>query len=839
MKPSPAKKHPELKPSAYRWKCNLSTFKFESTAEIRPLEDIIGQDRALEALKLGVGLHSPGYNIYIAGLAGTGKATTVKKILETMLKQTPDLSDYAYVNNFRNPDMPILLTFKAGKALKFKYEVNALISLLRERIPQLLESESFNQKKAATVNKYAKVEQQLIQDFEKMINKDGLTLGQVQGEDGVHPEIMPVIEGKPVLISQIDELIEKKSITKKAAEKIYENYTRRQHDLITLVKKHVKIAQDLHTEIRNLEQQEADAFVKGALNQLREAYTEENVLSWLDSLEKDLLSSIQIFKVSQASPEALAETFPIDPFRAYDVNVILDNAGVTSVPVVIEKSPSMLSLFGTIERTPDRHGNWYSDFMNIKAGSMLRANGGFLVLRVGHLFEVPGVWLKLKRALTYMLLDIQDNHIYYQMPPSSLKPESIPIDLKVILVGNSYIYSLLADREDDFKKIFKVLAEFDYEVNRTKEVLVQFAHVIKKIISEEHLREFHKSAIASVMELAARLAGSKDKLTSRFSVIADIVREASFWAGEDGSGKVRSEHVRKAFAKAKERHALLEGKLHEMITENKIFIDTTGKKIGQVNGLAVYGNDLIAFGKPVRISSSVAPGNGIIINVEKESRLSGKTHDKAIQIISGFLREKFSHLTPLSITTNIVFEQSYGSIDGDSASIAELAAIISGITRLPINQSIAVTGSLNQKGVVQPIGGVNEKIEGFFKICKAKGLTRGQGVIIPASNIDNLMLEEEVMEAARNGEFHIYPVTNLSEALEILMGVKAGEISEDGCYPRNTIYGIATQNLKKMYMFNKDPFKLDKSQKQHSSATKEPPVPNSTILSGSGTDSQP
>lgn len=810
MKPAPAKKHPELKPSAYRWKCNLSTFKFESTEEIEPIEGIIGQDRAIKALRLGVGLKASGYNIYIAGLSGTGKASTVKKMLEILADNNPNLFDYCYVNNFKNPDQPVLLTFPAGMSLKFKYDVNSLISLLRERIPQVLESESLTAKKNAIIEKFSKEEQLLISGFEEMINKDGLTLGQVQGEDGVRPEIMPVINKKPVLIQAIEEMVTKGEITKKKSQQIYEAYSARQHDLMILVKKHIKLSQDLQTEIRNIEKNEADALIKGAIIYLTEGYKEPKTSDWIASLENDILENIQLFKLATTNPEALAESFPLDPFRAYDVNILLDNAGIKDSPVIIETAPSLSTLFGNIERVSDRKGNFYADFLNIKAGSMLRANGGFLVLRVSHLFEAPGVWKTLKRILTYMMLDIQDNHIYYQMAPSSLKPESIPIDLKVILIGNSYIYSFLAEREDDFKKIFKVKAEFDYEISRSKETLVQYAHIIKKIISDENLKEFHKSAIASVMEIAARYAGSKEKLTSRFSMLADVVREASFWAQEDSSSKVRSEHVRQAFANARGRHDLWDEKYTEMISSNRILIDVSGKKVGQINGLAVYGNDIVAFGKPVRITSAVAPGNGIIVNVEKESGLSGKSHDKAIQIISGFLRETFSHVVPLAVSATVVFEQSYGNIDGDSASIAEVAVIISAIAKLPINQFIAVTGSINQKGEVQPIGGVNEKIEGFYKICKEKGLNRSQGVVIPISNIDDLMLDDEIQAAAKEGLFHIWPVSDISQALEILLGVRSGEKNEEGHFPKNTIYGITAESLKKMYMFAKDPFKLSK-----------------------------
>ncbi len=524
MKPVAARKHLELKPSAYRWKCNLSTFKFETTEEIEPVEGIIGQERAIKALRLGVGLHASGYNIYIAGLAGTGKASTVRKVLELLVDQKTKLKDYCFVNNFRNPDQPVLLTFPAGMSLKFKYDVNSLTSQLRERIPQVLESEVLNQKRNSVLNKFSAAERELIQNFEAMINKDGLTLAQVQQEDGVRPEIMPVINKKAVMITELENMITKGELTKKKAQDIYAKYSARQQDLMILVKKHVKLSQDLQTEVRELEKNETEGLVHAAMIHLRETYKDSKISNWLDSYEKDVLENIPLFKAAQAGGEAFLENFSIDPFRVYDVNIILDNAGINEVPVVIETAPGMTALFGNIERISDRKGNFYADFMNIKAGSMLRANGGFLVLRVGHLFEAPGVWKTLKRILTYMELDIQDNHIYYQMAPLSLKPESIPIDLKVILIGNSYIYQYLAEREDDFKKIFKVKAEFDYEVDKTKDILIEYAHVIKKIIREENLREFHKSAIASVMEIAARYAGSKLKLTSRFSMLADVVR---------------------------------------------------------------------------------------------------------------------------------------------------------------------------------------------------------------------------------------------------------------------------------------------------------------------------
>ncbi|MDP3685029.1 MAG: ATP-binding protein, partial [Ignavibacteria bacterium] len=467
---------------------------------------------------------------------------------------------------------------------------------------------------------------------------------------------------------------------------------------MNLFKKGLKLSQKLQMESLDLERKEVEVLVKGSLAAFYEKYPDERISFYLHQVEESILENLQIFKGQKPENEETQEGFVIDYFREYDVNIVLDNSSTNTCPVVIEITPTYTNLFGTIEKVNDGRGGWYADFTRIKAGSLLKANGGFLVLNVSHVFEEPGVWKTLKRILTFRKLEIQDSYNFFQFQPSILKPEPIDVDLKVILIGSSYIYSMLAEYEDDFKKIFKIKADFDYEVKRTGEIIDAYARVIKKTIKEENLLEFDKTAIAYLLELAAKYAGQKDKLTARFSVLADLVREAHYWAKEENVKVVSAPMVKKAYEMAKDRHALYEEKLSDMIREKTILIDTAGEKIGQINGLAVYGSDFYAFGKPTRITASVAIGNGAIINVEREAGMSGKTYDKGVLVISGYFREMFGQKFPLSFSANLVFEQSYGMIDGDSASAADFFALLSSLSGLPISQTFAVTGSVNQKG---------------------------------------------------------------------------------------------------------------------------------------------
>ncbi len=793
-----APKHTELKPEELKLECNVSNFDFESTSTLKPIEGIVGQERAIKALKIGVEMKSPGYNIFVTGLSGTGKFTTIRKVLETMRPDGAKLKDYAYVNNFEDPDRPKLLIFPAGEAKKFKKDLISAIKFLREKIPNALENEPFLTYKKKLVEKFTDNQRKLMSSFEEELKKEDFTLGQVKSGDMVRPEIFALVDKKPVLIPQLEEFVQKKKISRKKAEEIVKKYAAFQEELQLVFKKSFQLSQDYKKEINELEQKAVRDIIHAALESLKEKYPYEKVKEHLEKLGEDILLNLDTFKglpSAEDKPEDFTgKDFPVE----YDVNVILDNSSTKERPVIIETSPTFANLFGVIEKSFDPSGGWYSDFTQIKAGSLLRANGGYLILNALDAFSEPGVWKTLKRVMLYGKLEIQDFATLYQFSPSILKPEPIEINTKIIFIGNNELYSLLSEFEHDFNKIFKIKADFDYEMKRTPQALNEYAGVVKKLIETEGLLEFDKSAIAKIIEFGSRYAGRKDKLTTRFAYVADLAREASFWAKDDGEKIVSAYHVQQAYDANKERNSLGETKIQEAILENVLLIDTEGKRVGQINGLAVYSNGKYSFGKPTRITASVSLGNGSIINVEREAGLSGSAHNKGVLIISGYFREKFGRKIPLSFTASLVFEQGYGMIDGDSASITEICALLSTISGIPIKQSLAITGSVNQKGDIQPIGGVNEKIEGFFDVCKARGLNKKQGVIIPARNVKDLMLKDEIIEAVKNKEFHIYSISTVEEAIELLTGVRAGKLLKSGHYQANTVFGEVEKKLREM-----------------------------------------
>ncbi|MEJ2492875.1 MAG: AAA family ATPase [Ignavibacteriaceae bacterium] len=798
MNPPKAKKHKELKPQDLRWKCDPDVFQFTSTSDIEPIEGILGQERALKALKLGVELRAPGYNIYIAGLSGSGKATSIKQILEKMSSECPDLYDYAYVNNFQYDDRPILLTFPKGKAKYFKRALSSTINILKQKIPQTLESENYIQKKKNIMTEYSKMEEELMSGFDSELRKKGFALGQIKIGEIARPDILPLINDEQVPIFQLEQKVKDGIITQDQAKEIVKKYNENQEELQLLFKKGLKISQEFQKKLGDLEKEAVKDVVKAVMENLKENYSQPKVNYYLSQVENNILENIQIFKGTKPQGESTNEGLLIDYFRDYDVNIILDNTSVNECPIIIETSPTYTNLFGAIERVSDGRGGYYSDFTNIKAGSILRANGGYLVLNVMHIFEESGVWKTLKRILTYNKLEMLDAPHVFHFTTSTIKPEPIDLNLKVILIGSQFVYSYLSEYEYDFKKMFKVKADFDYEIKRSGRILVEYARVIKKLIKDENLKEFDKYAIAHLLEIAAIFVGQKNKLTTRFSKIADLAREASFWATDDGAEIVTASHVERAYQTIRERHGMLETKITEMYEDKSFLMDVTGERCGQINGLAIYSADFYSFGRPTRITATVSLGSGNIINVEREAGMSGRHYNKGVLIISGYFKETFGQEFPLAFNANLVFEQSYGTVDGDSASCAEIFALLSTLSGLPIRQSIAVTGSLNQKGDVQPIGGVNEKIEGFFDICKSAGLNKIQGVIIPIQNVKDLMLREDVIEAVKKKEFHIYPIERVEEGIEILTGVAAGTKSEKG-YTKDSIFDLVENKIKDMY----------------------------------------
>ncbi len=798
MIPPKIKKHKELKPEELRWKCDSNIFEFTSTSDIEPIEGILGQERALKALRLGMELKGPGYNIYMAGLSGSGKATSVKQMLKVIGSTCPEVFDYAYVNNFHDSDRPMLLVFPKGKAKFFKSALHSAIEMLKQKIPQAFESERYIEKKKNIVSLYGKKEEELLSSFDVELRKEGMSLGQVKIGEVARPDIIPIIDDEQVPIFQLEQKVKDGKLKEGKAKEIIKKYNDHQEELHLLFKKGLKIGQEFQKKLEDLEIECARDIVKAIMENLKDNYPQPQVQFYLKQVEENILENIQIFKGTKPQGDSTSEGYVIDYFRDYDINIILDNSTTIECPIIIETSPTYSNLFGAVERVGDGRGNFYSDFTNIKAGSLLRANSGYLVLNVMHLFEEPGVWKTLKRVLTYHKLEIQDSPGLFQLNTSTIKPEPIELDVKVILIGSQFVYSYLSQNEYDFKKMFKIKADFDYEMKRTDTVLVEYARVIKKFIKDENLKEFDKYAIAYLLEIAAIFAGRKDKLTTRFSKIADLAREASFWATDDGADTVNAVHIEKAYQNARERHGMLESKISEMYEDKSLLMDVTGERCGQINGLAIYSADFYSFGRPTRITATVSLGSGNIINVEREAGMSGRHYNKGVLIISGYFKETFGQELPLAFNANLVFEQSYGTVDGDSASCAEIFALLSTLSGLQIKQSIAVTGSLNQKGDVQPIGGVNEKIEGFYDVCKSIGLNKKQGVIIPIQNVKDLMLREDVIEAVKKREFHIYPIERVEEGIEILTGVAAGTKTKTG-YDNGSVFDLVEKKIKDMY----------------------------------------
>ncbi|MEW6701576.1 MAG: ATP-binding protein, partial [Bacteroidota bacterium] len=755
-------------------------------------------ERALKALRIGVDLKSPGYNIFITGLSGTGKFTTIKMMLESIAPDRSHLYDYAYVNNFKDEDRPTLLQFPSGQANKFKKDLTRAIKFLQEKIPLILSTDPFTKKKKQLLSEFGKIQQTMMNAFEEKLKKDNFTLGQVKVGELVRPEILAVIEEQPVFVQQLEEFIRGEKITKEKAQEIVTKYSSYQDELQNVFRESLKLTQDFQEKVLKLEGEFVNEFISLTLDELKKKYKIHAVREYLDQVHESILQNLEVFKGQRPAREESEGGIIIDYLKEYEINIILDNSRTKKCPIVVETSPTYNNLFGTIEKYSDGRGGWYADFTKIKAGSLLRANGGYLVINAMDAFGEPGVWKTLKRVLLFGQLEIQDIANLFQFSPSILKPEPISIDTKVILIGNNYIYSILSSYEDDFNKIFKIKADFDYEMKRTETTITEYTKVIKKLIETEKLLELDKSAIAKIIEYGARYAGEKNKLTTRFAYIADLVREACFWARDNGDKMVTSYHVDQAFNSSKERHGLYESKLSGMINNGTILIDTDGSRVGTINGLAVYESGQHSFGKPTRITASVSLGSGNIINVERESGMSGNTHNKGVLIISGYFRENFGMRIPLSFTASLVFEQGYGMIDGDSASITEICALLSAISGIPLKQSLAITGSVNQKGEIQPIGGVNEKIEGFFEACKMKGLTGTQGVVIPAKNVKDLMLNDEVIDAVKKNKFHIYPVLKVEEAVEILTGIRAGTKLKTGKYEPNTVFGLVEKELTAM-----------------------------------------
>lgn len=785
-----------LKKKDLRWHCDPETLGFETTDDIKCRPHIIGQDRALDAIQLGLEIRSPGYNIYVSGLTGTGKSTAIERLLKSMDRDKPDLEDICYIYNFDFPDSPVCVGFTGGKGREFKAELDEVFDLIQDYIPLALKNDKFKKRQTQIVEDLKSRKAQVTQKFEREVNERGFSLIEVEYGQFTRPEIAPVVAGEVVNMEALPGLMAKNQLGEGDYQKIQKSYP----ELMSRLEEVVGIARDLQREMTDrmskIQREHVRPMVEFTLSEVRKAFPDKKIDFYLDGLFDYIMDNLAIFHRGESGEEAEAYR---EDFLPFEVNLLVDNSKTRKAPVIIETAPTFVNLFGTIERGMGAEGDYITDFTAIRAGSILRANGGYLVLNLNDVLEEPLVWTTLKRTLKHKKLTIRGFDSLLLVPIAALKPEPIDLDVKIVLIGDAYSYQVLYEYDEDFGKIFKVKAEFDRVMPNQKRNIKKYCQFIRNLTAEEKLLPFHKTGAALVIEEGVRLATRKDKISTRFSDIGDVIREASYWAGKDRSKTVRDRHVARAISERVRRVSLYEDKLQEMITDGTILLDVVGRKVGQINGLTVYDLGDYTFGRPARITVETGVGRAGVINVEREADMSGRTFNKGMLILDGYIRRVYAQDKPVTMNASIVFEQSYSGIDGDSASSAEIYALLSSLSDIPLRQDIAVTGSVNQKGEIQPIGGVNEKIEGFYDVCRFAGLTGSQGVMIPSRNKVNVMLREDVVADIEAGRFHVYAVRTIDEGIQILTGMKAGKRRKSGGFGKDTVHDAVDQRFREIH----------------------------------------
>ena len=797
----PSSKTEPLSSKKLRYRCPPESFSFETTAELEGGFNIIGQDRAIKAIHLGLSVPSRGYNILVQGLTGTGKETTVKSILERIADKETVPQDICYVHNFDDPDCPTVLYMPPGHGAQLRKQMTTLIEYLERTVPAVLESDEFKQRRTQLVEREGKKGRVVIKEFEERIEKENFVLVEIRFGPMTKTELAPIVDKKPRPGEELEQMLAEGEIERDEYERIDKIRDGFADELEDVLKHARDTERQISEALKALVYGFGAEMINPRIDELKARFSGERVLQFLEHVRHDVLEDLEQFvqKPDGSGQPGIAALFAAqaDRFLRYRVNLIVDNSATDGAPIIVETHPTYKNLFGTIERSWDRSGQTHADFTRIKAGSLLKAAGGYLVLSFLEVLSEPGVYQSLKRTLRNGKIDIQGFDPSYLFTATALKPDPIDIDVKVVLIGDPQSYQIFFQHDPDFRKTFKIKADFDTVMERTPESIERYGAFIARTTKTEGLRALDRSAAAAVVEEGVRIAGRQNKLSTRFSDIADLLREANYWAEKENASVIRDEHIDRTIQERVERRNLVETRIAEMIQEGVIMIMSRGVREGQVNGLSVYDLGDYRFGRPTKITAAVATGRAGIINIERESDLSGKTHNKGMLILAGYLRSRFAQKRPMTLSASLAFEQSYGGVDGDSASSTELYALLSAIAGLPLRQDIAVTGSVNQKGEVQAIGGVNEKIEGFFDTCSAAGLTGTQGVMIPASNVDDLMLRKDVVEAVAAGKFQIYPITTIEEGIELLTGTVAGEV-QAGKYPAASVYGKVERRLAKM-----------------------------------------
>lgn len=777
--------------SKLKRKCKLSKFKFSNTNDVNPLKDIIGQERGVRALEFGLSIKKKGYNIFVSGISGTGRSSHSYSMTSEFAskKETPD--DWCYVYNFDKPDSPIALSFKSGDGIIFKKEVEDIIENLKIDFPQIFSSKDYEDKRAIVYNYFKKKIESVICELNETAKEYNFVFKQT--EKGLLS--IPIVNGELIKDEDI------KSLPKEEVTKIKENSNELSKKTLEIVKRLREIEDVLRDKLEELDEEIAFELIYSRFNSLLQKFEDNNkVRNYIIKMQEDIILNLDEFLEDEEEEEELKNILSKnklleDFFKRYEVNLFINNVDRQGAPVIKESNPLYYNLLGKVEHINEL-GALKTDHTKIRPGSIHEANGGYLLIQAKDLITNYVSWEGLKRCLINEESKVE-NINKDSILAESIKPEPIPLDIKIILIGDYYTYQLLYLYDDEFKELFRIRADFDVEMDRNEENIKKIISFIANHCKEENLRPFHKSAIEEIIEYSSRLADHQKKLTTRFNRIVEIMYEADTWAEFEDVDVVKREHIKKAIDEKYYRNNKYEEKIQHMIEKENIIIDTNTWKVGEINGLAVIDLGEYSFGKPSKITASTFVGKDGIINIEREVSKSGSIHDKGVLILSGYLGEKYATKTPLSLSASITFEQSYDTIEGDSASSTELYALLSSLSGLPINQGIATTGSVNQKGIIQPIGGVNEKIEGFFKICKIKGLTGNEGVIIPYQNIENLMLSDEVIKAVRQGKFSIYAIKTIDEGIEILTGIPYGKKDENEKFPVGTISYFIQRKLNK------------------------------------------
>jgi lon-related putative ATP-dependent protease len=764
----------------------------DSTKDLTPLGEIIGQERAVRALKFGLGIKNHGFNMYVAGYPGTGRKTAVKSFVEAQAKTMPVPSDWCYVNNFGNQYEPKALELPPGRGKEFHIDMKNFIENVKNALPKAFESDDYVARRESTLRDLESKRKNLIDEINAKAQAEGFVIKTTP----IGLLLIPVLDGKPLSEEEI------LALPQKTKDKLQEKREKLEGEFRNTMRQLIDMERQIHDALKKLNKEVALYAIGSQVQSLMEKYQANGEVSdYLKAVENDILENLQSFVRRSGEGQQLPFAAPWmkeEPYKKYEVNVVIDNSETKGAPVVMETNPAYHNLLGRTEKEA-QFGALTTDFSMIRGGAIHRANGGYLILPVEDLLRNPFSYDGLKRDLRDAAMAIEEPEERYGfISVKTLKPKPIPLSTKVILIGDPNIYQMMFSLDHDFRELFKVKAEFDNTMARTNSNVLQYAAFVCGLCERENLKHLNGAALAKIVEYSSRVIEDQFKLSTQFSLIADSVRESNYYAAQDNSEVITADHVKKAIEEKIYRSKLVQEKLQEMVSRGFFLIDTADVKIGQVNGLSVMGLGDFSFGTPSRVTVSIGLGREGVIDIEREAKMGGPIHTKGVLILSGYLNDKYARDKPLSLSARLVFEQNYGGVEGDSASSTELYSILSALSGLPIKQTFAVTGSVNQKGEVQAIGGVNEKIEGFFEVCKLRGLTGEQGVMIPESNVQNLMLKEEVLDAVKAGYFSIYSVKTIDEGIEVLTGVKAGQRRADGTYEEGTVNYLVDKQLSKM-----------------------------------------